>query len=112
MPMETFRGIYSLPDPIVNGDHYLPFSELYGVPTTEKDRPSLCFKETIGHGVTFSPNNQTAKNVSKVMCSECLRPRLLYAKHKLSWPEEEVLYSCGASLKEIIPEGVDPKGGV
>ena len=49
------------------------------------------------------------------MCSECLRPRLLHAKHKLSWPDKqavasavkEVLYSCGASLKEILPEGVD-----
>ena len=51
------------------------------------------------------------------MCSECLRPRLLHASYKLSWLDKqavastvkEVLYSCGASFKQIIPEGVDPE---
>lgn len=37
------------------------------------------------HGIPFSPNNQTASNVSQyVICAECLRPRVLHSKQKLS----------------------------
>ena len=70
-----------LPDPLARGDHYVPFKELYGVPTTERDRPLMKTIEGRGeHGIQFSPNNQTASNVSQcVLCAECLRPRVLHS---------------------------------
>ena len=44
-----------------------------------------------------------------IMCSECLKPRVLYSKHKLTFDEEEavqrsiqnLLFSCGSNLKEL-----------
>ena len=64
------------------------------------------------HGIPFTPNNQTARNVSEcVMCGECLRPRVLYSNHKISFKDrkvllqtlEDILFSCGASFKEVSP---------
>lgn len=113
MPVEVFKSIHFLSDPLARGDHYVPFEEVYGVPTTERDRPSLIRKEARGaHGIPFSPNNQTASNVSEcVLCCECLRPRVLHSKHKISLGDknvlkrtlEDILYSCGSSLKEVSP---------
>ena len=60
-----FKSIHFLPDPLARGDHYVPFEEVYGVPTTERGRPSLTCKEARGaYGIPFSPNIQTASNVS------------------------------------------------
>ena len=85
MPGEIFKTLHFLPDPLTRDNHYVPFEELYGVPTTEGDRPSLETAEVRGaHGVPFSPNNQTASNASQYFCAECLRPRVLHSKHKLS----------------------------
>ena len=57
---------------------YLQLREIY--------RPLLKAIEGRGaHGIQFSPFNQTASNVSQcVLCAECLRPRVLHFKHKLS----------------------------
>lgn len=115
MPVEVFISIHFLPDPLARGDHYVPFEKVYGVPTTERDRPSLIRKEARGvRGIPFSPNNQTASNV----CSECLRPQVLHSKHKISLGDknvlkrmlEDILYSCGSSLKEVSPL-IQPRDG-
>ena len=113
LPSDIFKTLHFLPQPQAKGDHYVSFDELYGVPTTEKDRPSLKNVQCKGaHGIPFSPNNQTARNVSEcVMCGECLRPRVLHSKHKISFKDqkvllqtlEDILFSCGASFKEVSP---------
>ena len=113
MPGEIFKTLHFLPDPLARDNHYVPFGELCGVPTTERDRPSLKTAEVRGaHGVLFSPNNQTASNASQcIFCAECLRPRVLHSKHKLSLGDkvvlertlEDTLFSCGSSLKDVKP---------
>ena len=113
MPQDVFKTLHFLPDPLARGDHYVPFEELYGVPTTERDRPSLKTAEGRGtHGIPFSPNKQTASNVSQcVLCSECLRPRVLRSKHKLSIDDkiilertlEDTLFSCGSNFQDVKP---------
>ena len=113
LPSDIFKTLHFLPQPQAKGEHYASFDELYGVPTTEKDRPSLKNVQCKGaHGIPFSPNNQTARNVSEcVMCGECLRPRVLHSKHKISFKDqkvllqtlEDILFSCGASFKEVSP---------
>ena len=92
-----------------------PFSPrpTYGVLTTERDRPSMKTTEGIeAHGIPFSPNNQMAYDVSQcVLCAECLRPRVLHSKHKLSLGDkvvlertlEDVLFSCGSNFKDVKP---------
>ena len=110
---DVLQTLHFLPDPLARGDHYVPFEELYGVPTTERDRPLSKTTEGRGaHGVPFSPNNQTAFNVCQcVLCAECLRPRVLHSKHKLSTDDkdvlkrtlEDILYSCGSTLKNVKP---------
>jgi hypothetical protein len=86
---------------------------VYGTLTTERERPSL---KTGGgqkeHGIPFNPNARTARAI--VLCSECLRPRVIYVQYKLTYAEEVVLYwtiegflyTCGSTLKG---EQVEPQ---
>ena len=92
-----------LPDPILDpsGEHYLPFQEVYGIETTERDRPSLLQKEKpnkekkkesvlqyvdvqetqlIGDASVY-----TAQNTQMVVtCVDCQKMRVVYAKNKLT----------------------------
>ena len=89
--------------PLVVTMHYKPFEEVYGTNTTEKHRPSYTEPGKGGHGIPFSPNVQTARKL--IMCTECLKPRVLYAQRKLTHHDEAVLdrvsenylYSCGST---------------
>ena len=75
--------------------------------TSESELPSLKNSPKESHGMPFSPNAQTTRML--IMCSECLRPRVLYSKHKLTFCEEEavqrsiqnLLFSCGSNFKGI-----------
>ena len=106
LPPEIFSQLFHLPDPIpASGDHYKPFEEVYGTKTTEKHHPSFTEPGKGGrHGIPFSPNAQTARKL--IMCTECLKPRVLYAQRKLSHHDEvfldrlgdTYLYSCGSTL--------------
>ena len=89
-------------------EHYKTFDEVYGTLTSERDRPSLKSDvEKKGHGIPFSPNAQTARKL--ILCSECLKPRVIYAQHKLSYRDElfldrvfySYLYSCGSSFSGL-----------
>ena len=93
-----------------DGLHYKPFEDLYGKSTTEQHRPSLDSKHRKSHGIPFSSSAPTARTVSHtVMCSECLRPRVMYAQKKLSFQEglqlerilQDVYFTCGSSLQDI-----------
>ena len=49
-----FKTLHFLPDPLARGDHYVPFEELYGIPATKRDRPSLTtIKGRRRHGMAF-----------------------------------------------------------
>jgi hypothetical protein len=46
---ELFNEVHHLPDPMPNGDHYHPFSAVYGTDTSEEQ------KVTGQHNMPFSP---------------------------------------------------------
>ena len=102
-----YDQLHHVPDPTPNGEHYKPFEEIYGTETSEKHLPSLKAKAKESHGMPFSPSAQTARLL--VLCTECLKPRVLYSKQKLIFNEEEavqrsiesILYSCGSTLKGL-----------
>lgn len=81
---EVFKELHHLPDPVPeNSLHYKSFSDLYGTLTTEQHRPTLKNKSaSSSHGIPFSPNAQTAREL--ILCSECLKPRVIYSQRKLS----------------------------
>ena len=108
LPEAVFNELHHLPDPVPeNEEHYKSSSSLYGIHTTERDRPSKKEGARKAHGIPFSPNSQTARAV--IMCSECLRPRVIYSQYRLNYSEESVLsqsiegllYTCGSSLQGL-----------
>ena len=81
-----------------------------GLPSSEKERPSLASKKSTSKKSTVKPFQMTAETLCDlVVCGECLKPRCLYSKRKLTREEfnklktyeEEFLYSYGGT---IIPE--------
>lgn len=81
---------------------------LYGTLTSERHRPSLKHGSKQSHGMPFNPSGQTAANVAEViLCSECLRPRVMYAQRKhhdvrvLLRSIDHVLYVCGSKLCDV-----------
>ena len=111
MPMDIFRNIHHLPDPIPGEEgHYAPFEDVYGTPTTEKHRPSLHVRKGRQKTLPFTASVQHVKNVDiMVQCEECQMWRLLYSKHKLKAHErtalqhalEDVTYTCGANIQDL-----------
>ena len=72
---------------------------------------------SLSHGIPFSPNAQTAREV--ILCSECLKPRVVYSQRKFSvWDEhalvrtvEGIFFTCGSSLQGLeveVQPGEDP----
>lgn len=122
LPSEVFESLHHLPDPIrsIDGEHYCSFTDLYGQETSERDRPSLTDKSHHhkSHGMPFNPNAQYARCVNEfVICSECEKPRVLYAARKLHYQDiehlklmlEMALYTCGCSLQDLSSDGAkDP----
>ena len=112
-----FDKVHHIPDPIPDGEHYKPFSELYGTETTERYRPSLTTRANPDKGIPFVVSKQTALNVGQVIqCDECGKWRLVHANAKLPKTEidllcnvlSEISYSCGTSLQD----GEDTETGV
>lgn len=109
LPPDVFS---TLPDPVTvpdpeNYQHYKTFDDLYGTLTSKKHRPSLKDGRRQSHDMPFSPSGQTAANVGElILCSECLRPRVMYSQRKLNHDNvqvllrsiEHVLYVCGSKL--------------
>ena len=103
----VFNQVHYIPDPIPkNEQHYKPFSNLFGTLSTERYSHSLKTGGGKKHGIPLNPNVQTAH---AIMCSECLRPRVIYAQYKLIHAEEGALYrtmeglfyTCGSTLKGV-----------
>ena len=60
----------------------------------------------------FNPSGQFARNVAKTLkCTECGKPRILYASRKLPFQDQvdldaavsDMLYTCGMNLQDCIP---------
>lgn len=114
MPMEKFRSLCHLSDPMMGkDDHYLSFEEVFTINTSEKDRPSLSHAKK-DKPLPFRLSTRHVQNVGTlVQCQECDLWRLLYSKRKLTLSEkqqlqsilEDVSYSCGALFQELdLPE--------
>ena len=75
-----FSALRFLPDPLLSKDgHYLPFSDVFGKTTTEKDRLSLKTKKQ--KSLSYSPSKQHATNVGVVIqCEECNKWLLMCSK--------------------------------
>ena len=87
-------------------EHYVE-----GEDPDEKHLPSILSNvEKQSHNIPFTVSAQTAMNVGMtIICNECSKPRLLYAKQKLKPAEMEafkrvingIVYSCGTPINEI-----------
>ena len=75
--------------------------------TTEKDCPSLKNSSKKSHGIPFSSSAQTA--CTWLLCSECLKPSIVYSRQKLKIHEEHalehtfdcILFTCGSTLRGL-----------
>ena len=69
---ECFRSIHFLPDPVMGSDdHYISFSDVYGMNTSENEHPSLVQRRKI-KTLTYSPTEQHACNAGVLLqCDEC-----------------------------------------
>ncbi len=111
LPSERFAELQAFPDPVIRQDdkeHFKSFGDCYGTTTTESDRPSL---RQAGKKNAFSSEVRgvacRAECVrATVSCSECEKPRCVFAEHKLSSEHvqelqavlHDNLYTCGAPL--------------
>lgn len=105
LPLDIFQKLKTFPDPIKSpsSDSFRDFADVYGKTTSEKDRPSLLQQKE----KPKKPFRMSAETVCDVLvCGDCLKPRCLYAKRKLSRSEhaevqrckEEYFYSCGGTI--------------
>lgn len=85
-----------LPDPVedASGNHYKKFEDFLGHVTDEKDRPSSRGQPTaaVAQELQGCKNSVlVAQNVrSTVTCTECMKPRCIYAKIKVNYKRGEV----------------------
>ena len=107
LPQETFDKLHHSPDPIIGSDqHYLPFEEVYGTETTEKDRPSA--QKSKDGGRKFTLKHVKNANIM-LMCDECSLWRLLYSCNSLSDEERQkvqdslgsVSFTCGVPIEDF-----------
>ncbi|KAK3097052.1 hypothetical protein FSP39_005923 [Pinctada imbricata] len=99
--------VHWLPDPTLdeNREEFLPFATLFGKETTDKDRPS-----SGGDSSEEDKKNRSilvaGKVRSVIICGECGKRRVVYAKQRLSAEQcicldrvqEELAYTCGSHL--------------
>ena len=98
LPLEVFQQLSHLPDPIPDeGDHYKPFSEIYGHLTTEHYMPSKKETQVASSNSTGSCPMTAQYAKDTVTCTECFKPRVIYRK-KLSSP----IGLCGAVFQKLI----------
>ena len=110
LPMDTLKMLHHLPHPMPGkDDHYAPFTDVFGKPTTEEHHPSLKQKPK-KNSLPFSASAQHVKNTElMVQCDECCMWRLIYSKYKLKKEQKIKLqavldnftYTCGSKLAEL-----------
>ena len=105
-PLQRFGQPVHYTDEDGMKDHYMKDDD-----QDEKYIPSKSLNvEKQSHNIPISVSAQTAMNVGMTLiCKECMKPWLLYAKQKLKVNElqsfkcivNDILYICGTPLKEI-----------
>ena len=106
MDLEKFRSLSYVPLPVLQGDKYAPFDQLYGKPPDEKDCPSL--QKSVAAQTDSSRRELlvSTKVRKAITCDECTKPRCVYSRSKLCRAEEVAienvkdshLYTCGSSI--------------
>ena len=119
LPFDVFQKLRHIPHPTPGDDgHYLPFSDVFGVASTEEHRPSfkpaVCTTKRKKRRLPYYASMQHVKNAQlMVQCFECNMWRLVFSKHKLKTEHrlhlqtllDDYMYSCGSSLRELdLPE--------
>ena len=109
LPPSEFEKCKFVPLPLLNltKDHYKSYSELYGQPPSEADRPSSVVTSDAKAADVESKRLLIASKVRGVIvCVECNKPRCVYAASTLSYQEKTLLkqakdtnvYTCGSEL--------------
>lgn len=109
MPPEEFAQLSFVPLPRLqeaNKDKYTSFDEVYGKDPNECDRPSLKKSPSADTDKAHKAILVNAKVRAVICCGECLKPRCIYSKAKLTLSEERAVsnlksskvYTCGCSL--------------
>ena len=91
----------------ISKEHYQEFSKLFGKETSEINRPSLKFSLESTEADKVNKDFLVAQRVRDVIkCSNCSRPRCIFAAAKLSYNQslrlrqlkDDNIYVCGVSL--------------
>lgn len=92
-PMDIFNELKWLPSPECNSatGQYKSFEEVYGNEPHDKDRPGNKEQDEENAPKPTGWNIATQRARMIVYCSECERPRLIYAKKALSEEENATL---------------------
>ena len=105
--MEQFKRLSFVPLPLLDGEKYSPFADLYGLNVDERDCPSI---KPASQGAEADNRRKAILVNSKVRCimtcHVCFKPRCVYSKAKLTKEEqislkrvqESQLYTCGSSI--------------
>ena len=114
LPSEIFSALEWIPDPVYcsTSGHYLPYSDIWGTKTTEKDRPSL--KQPVGADQQNKEILVSTKARYIVKCCACDKPRVVYSSYlvvvysssqlpsyifqHIKGVSEDCFYSCGSQL--------------
>ena len=108
---DRFSQLNFVPLPLLDssGDHYQSFSDLYGKPLSNKDRPSRVATPT-DEQVALDRERKSLLVAGKVRmtisCDECKKPRCIYAQSVLTGDQRKMLedikdsrvYTCGSDL--------------
>ena len=108
-PPSEFEKFKFVPLPLLNlaKNHYKSYSELYGQPPSEADRPSSVVTSDAKAANIENKKLLIASKVRGViLCVECNKPRCVYAASTLSYQEKTLLkqakdtnvYTCGSEL--------------
>ena len=111
MDSEIFSSVSFLPLPLLDStkEHFFPFSEVYGKPLSDKDRPSRGLYIN-SEAKEFDKNNKALLINSKVRCvitcQECRKSRCIFAAKKLDLTAKKKIddidslkvYTCGSFL--------------
>lgn len=111
LPQAEFENLKFIPLPLLNAtkDQYRKFSELYGQHPSEEDRPSRAPTVTSEAKEADKENKKllVAGKVRRIIvCSDCSKPRCVYAaaslaseeKNRLKCLNETEVYTCGSTL--------------
>jgi hypothetical protein len=109
---EELKNLHFIPCPMLNPcdkEHFLPFDQLFGTDTSEKDSPPTGSKVR----ADVPCGKQTQKVRATITCHSCSKPRVLYSEKSLTRAQlvaleaykAETLFSCdgGALFEEGHP---------